>query len=46
LLALWRRGAGESVLLVPGGAAEALVAAPGTYDTVVGKRKGFVHVGA
>eukprot|EP00197_Chlamydomonas_leiostraca_P008692 CAMPEP_0202861122 /NCGR_PEP_ID=MMETSP1391-20130828/2626_1 /ASSEMBLY_ACC=CAM_ASM_000867 /TAXON_ID=1034604 /ORGANISM="Chlamydomonas leiostraca, Strain SAG 11-49" /LENGTH=305 /DNA_ID=CAMNT_0049540451 /DNA_START=233 /DNA_END=1150 /DNA_ORIENTATION=+ len=38
------RGAGESVLLVPGGAAEALVAAPGTYNTLAGKRRGFVHM--
>ncbi|EFJ49380.1 hypothetical protein VOLCADRAFT_89744 [Volvox carteri f. nagariensis] len=35
---------GRSALLVVGGAAEALLAAPGTYDLVLQARKGFVKV--
>lgn len=35
---------GAAIVLVVGGAAESLVAAPGTYDLVLGKRKGFVRI--
>ncbi|GLC63189.1 hypothetical protein PLESTF_000010000 [Pleodorina starrii] len=35
---------GRSVLLVVGGAAEALLAAPGTYDIILQARKGFVRL--
>ncbi|GAX78020.1 hypothetical protein CEUSTIGMA_g5462.t1 [Chlamydomonas eustigma] len=37
-------GFGNSVFLVPGGAAEALLAAPGTCDVLLAKRKGFVKM--
>ncbi|PNH12928.1 Diacylglycerol O-acyltransferase 2B [Tetrabaena socialis] len=35
---------GQSVLLVVGGAAEALLASPGSYDLVLNARKGFVRL--
>ncbi|KXZ44041.1 hypothetical protein GPECTOR_75g765 [Gonium pectorale] len=35
---------GRSVVLVVGGAAEALLAAPGSYDLVLRSRKGFVRL--
>ncbi|KAG2493687.1 hypothetical protein HYH03_008201 [Edaphochlamys debaryana] len=35
---------GRSVVLVVGGAAEALLAAPGTYDLILNSRKGFIKL--
>lgn len=35
---------GNAVVLVPGGAAESLLAAPGRMDLVLNRRKGFVRV--
>lgn len=37
-------GPGRAILLAVGGAAEALLAEPGTYDIILDKRKGFVKV--
>mmetsp|Transcript_41733 Transcript_41733/g.124805 ORF Transcript_41733/g.124805 Transcript_41733/m.124805 type:complete len:377 (-) Transcript_41733:3084-4214(-) len=37
-------GPGSAVLLVPGGAAEALVASPGKMDVLAARRKGFVRM--
>ncbi|KAF5835444.1 diacylglycerol acyltransferase [Dunaliella salina] len=39
-----RRKAGTSVLLIPGGASEALKSQPGHYDLIIKKRKGFVRM--
>ena len=38
------RRPGNAIILVPGGAAEALVSEPGTCDLLLGRRKGFVRV--
>ncbi|KAJ3390893.1 Diacylglycerol O-acyltransferase 2 [Lobulomyces angularis] len=37
-------GPGNSILIVPGGAAESLYAFPGVYDLVLKKRLGFIKV--
>jgi len=37
------KGAGAGVMIVPGGAEEALLAEPGTISLVLAKRKGFVR---
>jgi len=41
---LTSRKAGTSVLLIPGGASEALKSQPGHYDLIIKKRKGFVRM--
>lgn len=44
LLNVWRKGPGESVALVIGGAEEAVMTKPGTADLVLNKRLGFVKL--
>ncbi|KAK9823573.1 hypothetical protein WJX72_003923 [[Myrmecia] bisecta] len=41
---LLSRGTGSAVLLAIGGASESLHSAPGTFDLVLSRRKGFVRV--
>lgn len=38
------KGSGQAILLAVGGAQEALLSRPGTYDLVLSKRKGFVRI--
>ncbi len=38
------RGPGSSILLAVGGAQESLLSAPGTYDIILAKRKGFIKI--
>ncbi|KAI9014227.1 diacylglycerol acyltransferase-domain-containing protein [Hyaloraphidium curvatum] len=44
ILNTWKKGKGQSVTLVIGGAEEASVAKPGTFDLVLNKRLGFVKL--
>jgi 2-acylglycerol O-acyltransferase 2 len=37
-------GSGQAIMLAVGGAAESLHARPGTFDLVLGRRKGFVRI--
>lgn len=42
--AIWRKGKGNSVTILVGGAEEALLARPGTNDVILLRRLGFIKL--